>query len=146
MSTVWGTFILDAYRDSERREVYEALEELFGPTSGTSWSTAGVYVYWDYETREVLYVGIAGDFRVRFGQHNRLKGCPARSCKRDEIGAYFAAGNELLGFTVLPLSSLTQPSNARFDKVLDLKDRELIELQKAFTAEALDEIRSSKEG
>jgi hypothetical protein len=61
--TVWGTFTIDAYRDDERREVYDALESLFGPTSGTGWSTAGIYVYWDFSTREILYVGLASDPR-----------------------------------------------------------------------------------
>jgi hypothetical protein len=140
--TVWGTIIIDAYRHDERREVYDALEELFGPTSGTSWSTAGIYVYWDFTTREILYVGLATDLPVRFGQHNRFKGCPKRSCKRDEIDAYFAAGNKFLGFTIVPLSSLTQPSAARWDHVIDLQDRELIDIQAAFNAEALDEIRT----
>ena len=35
--TVWGTFMLDAYRTDERREVAAALEDLFSPISGTGW-------------------------------------------------------------------------------------------------------------
>ena len=144
--TVWGTIIIDAYRDDERREVYDALESLFGPTSGTSWSTAGIYVYWDFTSREILYVGLASDLAVRFGQHNRFKGCPDSGCKRVQIDAYFAAGNEFLGFTVLPLSSLTQPSGARWDRAIDLRDRELIELQASLSADALNDIRTLEGG
>ena len=121
---------------------YDALESLSGPTSGTSWSTADIYVYWDFATREILYVGLASDLAVRFGQHNRFKGCPDRSCKRVQIDAHFAAENEFLGFTVFSLSSLTQPSGARWNRAIDLKDRELIELQAAFSAEALNDIRT----
>jgi hypothetical protein len=139
---VWGTFIIEAYRDDERREVYQALETLFGPESGGSWATAGIYIYWDFESRNALYVGLASDFAVRFGQHNGFRGCPASGCKRKEIDTYFASGKELLGLTVLPLSRLSQPSTARWDRVLSLEDRELLDLHEALSAEALDEIRS----
>lgn len=144
--TVWGTFVLDAYRSDERRETRDALESLFAPASGTSWASAGVYVFWDFESREPLYVGLASDFPVRFAQHNRLKGCPARSCKREEIDAYFASGKEFLGFTVLPLASLTQPTTKRFSEYIPLDDRDLIDLQAALSEEALDEIRTLEGG
>jgi hypothetical protein len=88
----------------------------------------------------------ASDLAVRFGQHNRFKGCPDRGCKRVQIDAYFSAGNEFLGFTILPLSSLTQPSGARWNHAIDLKERELIELQAAFSADALNDIRTLEGG
>lgn len=138
---MWGTFILDIYRREEAAEVRDALEALLGPESSSGWSTGGAYLFWDPATRKPLYVGIAGDFPLRFAQHNGLRSCPAAGCKRKQIERYFAEHDEL-GYTVLALSSLSQPNTARQREALDLKDRELIELNEALSAEVVDETRA----
>lgn len=102
----------------------------------------GVYVVWNFETQAPLYVGIASDFPVRFAQHNGLRSCPARSCKREQIAAYFDGGDERLGYLILPVSSLSQPDAARHREYLGLESREAIELHEALTQEAIAEIRA----
>jgi hypothetical protein len=139
---MWGTFLLDVYRQGEAADVRDALERILGPDSGSGWATGGVYVFWNPDTREPLYVGIAGDFPERFAQHNGLRACPARGCKREQIERYFANEGESLGYTVLTLSSLSQPSTHRQRKSLGLTDRDLIELNEALSGEVLDEVRA----
>jgi hypothetical protein len=142
MEAMWGTFLLEVYRQQQARDVRDALERMLGPESASSWSTGGVYVFWNPDTREPLYVGIAGDLPERFAQHNGLRGCPAPGCKRDEITEYFVEECDWLGYTVIALSSLSQPSTRRQRDSLGLEDPELIELNEALSAEALDEIRA----
>lgn len=49
---MWGTIILDAYRDVERGEVAAALDELCEPMSSYGFASGGIYYcYWDVETR-----------------------------------------------------------------------------------------------
>jgi len=138
---MWGSFILDIYRREEAADVRDALDELLGPESGSGWSTGGVYLFWNPTSREPLYVGITGNFPLRFAQHNGLRSCPAAGCKREQIAAYFD-NYETLGYTVLALSSLSQPSTPRRRKALDLKDRDLIELDEALSKEVIDEMRA----
>lgn len=140
---MWGSFILDIYRRDEAADVRDALEELLGPESGSGWSTGGVYLFWNPASREPLYVGIAGDFPLRFAQHNGLRSCPAAGCKREQIAAYFD-DHETLGYTVLGLSGLSQPSTARRRKSLDLKDRDPIGLDEALSEEVVDEMRAAE--
>ncbi|HEU4463179.1 MAG TPA: hypothetical protein VFR75_11360 [Solirubrobacterales bacterium] len=139
---MWGTFLLDAFRETEVEEVRDALEELLGPASGSAWSSGGVYVFWDPATRKPLYVGITGDLPVRFAQHVGLRGCPPEACKRHEIETYFAEGNQKLGYTVLAMSSLSQVATARHREFLGPMQRDLVELGEAISAEAMDEIRA----
>jgi hypothetical protein len=88
----------DAYRDGERETIREALNVLLDP-SQPDWSPKGVYAYWDYDTHDLLYLGLASDLRSRFAQHNGLVHHSGGN-KQKEIDAYFA-GHELLGFSVL---------------------------------------------
>lgn len=138
---MWGTFILDSFRRNEAAELRDALEDLLGPIVGSAWSSGGVYVFWDPETREALYIGITGDLPVRFAQHTGLRVAPTGGCKRQEIESYFADGHEWLGYTILTMSSLSQVRTARHRRVLDPMRRDLIELSEAISEEALDEIR-----
>jgi hypothetical protein len=142
---MWGTYFLDVYRQSEAREVRGALEELLGPDSGSGFSSGGVYVFWRPDTRQPLYVGIAGDLPIRFGQHNDLNSCPASGCKRDKIKDYFANEHDELGYTVVAMSSLSQVSTSRQRKMLELDqltEADLVDLNETLSAEALDEIRA----
>jgi hypothetical protein len=144
LAGMWGTYLLDVYRKSEAREMRGALETLLGPESGTGFSSGGVYIFWRPDTRQPLYVGIAGDLPVRFGQHNELNSCPSSGCKREQINEYFAQHEEL-GYTVLAMSSLSQVSTSRQRKTLDLDQvaqTDLVELNETLSAEAFDEIRA----
>jgi hypothetical protein len=138
---MWGSFILDVYRQDQAADVRDALEGLLGPESLSAWSTGGVYLFWNPANREPLYVGIAEDFPLRFAQHNGLRSCPAAGCRRNQIEEYFAEHDEL-GYTVVALSSLSQQNTARQRRSLNLKDRELIELNEALSAEVVEETRA----
>lgn len=99
------TVIWDAYRDSERREVLEAVQGLLPPDS-PDWSLQGVYAYWDPDTRELLYVGLASNLPERFAQHNRLV-THSGGNKADKIDEWFRA-HDRLGFTLLVQSAAVQ--------------------------------------
>lgn len=59
----------------------------------------GVYAYWDVNTHELLYLGLATDLIGRFAQHNGLVKHSGGN-KGREIDSHFAS-HELLGITVL---------------------------------------------
>lgn len=88
----------DAYRTDERGEIHTALSAVLGDGQ-PDWMPTGVYAYWDVETHELLYLGLATDLIGRFAQHNRLVRHTGGN-KADEIDAHFDQ-HEYLGFTVL---------------------------------------------
>jgi len=139
---MWGTFMLDVYRQQDAPEVRDALERILGPEEASGWATGGVYVFWNPETREPRYIGITGDFPERFAQHNGLRGSSPQGSKRKKITQYFDAEGESLGFTVLALSSLSQPSTHRQRRVLDLQEPELIDLNESLSADVVNEMRA----
>ena len=98
VTDVLCTAISDAYRAEERSEVRDALATMLSPGQ-PDWSTRGVYAYWDHDTHDLLYLGLASDLPNRFAQHNGLVPHSGGN-KKDEIDAYFAQ-RETLGFTVL---------------------------------------------
>lgn len=101
---------MDAYKEGEKKEISNALDTLCKATDAYGWASAGIYSYWNYETRKVLYVGLAVDLNERFKQHNGFyPGIDPNSCKKDFIDAYFKE-NEKLGITIVVQSTLSQPS------------------------------------
>lgn len=78
--------------------MHNALARFLGPGQ-RDWSPAGVYVYWDVQTHDILYLGLAGDLPTRFAQHNGLISHGGGN-KSKEIDDYFST-NDRLGFTVL---------------------------------------------
>lgn len=72
-------FVLDRYGSAESRDVLQALNEL---VQDPTWSAAGVYSYWDPESHEILYLGLASSLPARFTAHNGL-------------GSSAASGNKL---------------------------------------------------
>jgi hypothetical protein len=139
---MWGTLMLDVFRQADAADVRDALETVLGPMSGTSWSTGGVYVFWNPDTRMPLYIGITGDFPVRFAQHAGLRSCPASGCKREQIRSYFRDVHSEIGYTIFATSNLSQISTTRKRPPLELNDRELIETSEEFSKQALDEVRA----
>src|SRR5690242_6308384 len=85
------TAISDTYRTDERAEVDDALAMILGPGQ-PNWTTTGVYAYWDFESRELLCVGLANDLSGRSAQHNRIAGTPA------ENGHYAESVRDCCGF------------------------------------------------
>jgi hypothetical protein len=113
------TFILEKYSFDNSILVADALDELFEPSVDYGWASAGVYCFWDPETFEILYVGLAVDLAHRFRQHNGLVPCKPSNCKRQELTEWFGRNHEI-GYSVLVQSSLSQPSCKRFNLRFDL--------------------------
>ena len=106
-----GTIVIEKFKISERNEILKALHQLVVDNT-QDWATAGIYCYWDYNTKEILYIGLAVDLVERFKQHNGISKCSKTNCKYDEIEEYFKR-NEYLGFTIILQSALSQPVNQR---------------------------------
>lgn len=115
---MWGTFIGDAYFDSNRAEMAEALEEICSPRDDYGFASGGVYCFWDPKTRLPLYIGRAVDLPDRFRAHNGLGAKRSRGSKRDEIDAFFAE-DPLLGYSILVRSVASQSSTARRRRQFD---------------------------
>lgn len=98
---MFGTIILDAYRKDEITQIAEALDDLCSPNDNYGWSSAGIYNFWDYENKELLYIGLASDLANRFRQHNGL--IPLKSgSKQNQITEYFLQHPEgKLGYSIL---------------------------------------------
>lgn len=69
---MFGTVILDAYTKAETEELAAAIDDLCCPKDHYGWASAGIYSFWDYNTHEVLYIGLASDLYERF-RRNTLK-------------------------------------------------------------------------
>lgn len=105
---MFGTVILDAYSPDETKELSDAIDDLCCPNDGYGWASAGIYSFWDYNTHEVLYIGLASDLAVRFKQHNGLLSMPEEGCKYAYIQEYFNS-HDKLGYTMFVQSPLSQP-------------------------------------
>jgi hypothetical protein len=92
-----GTIMLESYTKDDTREVWAALRDLC-PRTGWAWAPAGIYCYWQPESREILYLGLATDLAQRFAQHNGLVR-HGRGNKSTQIAAHFEQ-NDRLGFSV----------------------------------------------
>ncbi|MCG3138756.1 MAG: hypothetical protein HJJLKODD_02624 [Phycisphaerae bacterium] len=106
------TLVQDSYDKSEKEELASAIDYICPPDSCHGWSSAGVYCFWDFQPKEVLYIGLAVDLAQRFQQHNGLLPCAPESCKKREIDNFFC-NKDRLGFSALLQSSLDQPFCAR---------------------------------
>lgn len=106
------TIISDAYTTDEREKIFSYIDDLCSPTDNYGWSSNGIYCYWNYYTKEILYIGLARDLGYRFKQHNGLVSCNENSCKINEINDYFN-NYEKLGFSIIVQSPLVQMNNFR---------------------------------
>lgn len=109
---VLATLVRDIYRTTERRELRDAVDDLASPNDTYGWASVGIYVFFDPDSRDVLYVGLARDLAERFAQHNGLVVMEARHCKSREIDEWFAS-REALGYAVLLQSPMDQVSVGR---------------------------------
>lgn len=105
---MFGTIIIDAYEENEVNEIVDALDDLCNPNDSYGWASAGIYCFWDYYTKEVYYIGLASDLKIRFMQHNGIQEVASNSCKLSQIKDYFSC-NKKLGYTIFVQSPLSQP-------------------------------------
>jgi hypothetical protein len=119
------TVISDSYTANERTEISDALSQLLARGS-PDWSRKGVYAYWDRETHDLMYVGLASDLPSRFAQHNGLVGHGGGN-KIKEIDGYFSQ-KEHLGFTIVIQGAAVaiQDAIAKINPLLGTSANELI--------------------
>lgn len=43
---MFGTVIIDAYRESEKQQMAYAIDDLCCPTDNYGWASAGIYCFW----------------------------------------------------------------------------------------------------
>jgi len=98
-----ATVIREAYRQGEARDVWQALRQLL-PVDSTDWSPTGVYCFWDPDSREALYVGLAKNLANRFAQHNSLVSHPDTGNKRRKIAEWFQH-HDRLGYSIVVQSA-----------------------------------------
>lgn len=112
---MFGTVIIDAYKEDEKEQIANAIDDLCSPSDTYGWASAGIYCFWDYYTKEVLYIGLAADLNDRFKQHNGINIVDDNSCKRKQIDEYFNK-KEKIGYSIFVQSSLSQPITHRNEK------------------------------
>lgn len=113
---MFGTIILDAYSADEVEKMAEWIEEICSPLDTVGWASAGIYSFWDCDTKEVLYIGLASDLYIRFKQHNGILPIDDNACKYQQIREYFTSHTKL-GYTILVQSPLSQPIVQRNEKL-----------------------------
>lgn len=105
---MFGTIIMDSYKSDEVELMSQYIDDLCSPMDLYGWASAGIYSFWDYYTKEILYIGLASDLYVRFRQHNGLLPISENACKFKQIRSYFSL-HERLGYSILVQSPLSQP-------------------------------------
>lgn len=105
---MFGTIIMDAYTKDEVKNMADYIEESCSPLDNWGWASAGIYSFWDYDTKDILYIGLASDLYIRFKQHNGLLPLDEAACKKNQIDEYFKSHSKL-GYTILVQSPLSQP-------------------------------------
>jgi hypothetical protein len=113
--------VRDIYRRDEVHDLRRAIEGLFDRYS--TWATTGLYVFWDPETREVLYIGEDSKMSRRFGSHNGIPKGPPASDKREEVATWFSE-HEWLGYSVIAQSAAVGETAK---EVIDHGEGQLIE-------------------
>jgi hypothetical protein len=111
-----GTVVRDVYTDSERLTMHKTLNEMLG---NNDWSSAGIYCYWDPDTHEALYIGLAKDLPARFAQHNSLKGIkPNSGNKGQQINDWFSA-HPRLGFSIVIQEGMADDARGRYTEIAE---------------------------
>lgn len=105
---MFGTIIVDSYSKDEIDIIVDSLDEICSPNDFYGWSSAGIYSFWNYYTKEILYIGLASDLCIRFKQHNGLLSIDSKACKVKQINDYFLKYDRI-GYSILVQSSYMQP-------------------------------------
>jgi hypothetical protein len=100
------------YGDDQRSDLRQAIDGIASPLDYYGFASAGVYIFFDPENFDVLYIGLARDLSVRFAQHNNLVRMPAGGCKRKQINEWFGK-RKLLGYATFVQSSYDQVAVSR---------------------------------
>lgn len=109
---MYGTIIQDAYRIDDAQEIITALDDICNPNDNIGWASAGLYCFWNYYTREILYIGLTVDLTQRFKQHHGFMKTTATGSKLKNIQEYFKS-HEKIGYSILVQSPIDQPVTAK---------------------------------
>lgn len=118
-TNLFGTIIIDTFVIDEIRDIYNALDVVCNRKGFFSFDHFGVYIFWDYISKEILYIGLSDNIRRRFAQHNGLSGTSGKGNKYKYITEYFNE-KERLGYTLLVQSPFDHKN-----ELLDSKDDEI---------------------
>lgn len=124
-TVLFGTLICDTYKFENRRQIYKALDIVCNRKGYFAFDHYGIYFFWNYYTKEILYIGISKNLRNRFAQHNGLVKASNKGNKFVHIKEYFT-NNEVLGYSVLVQSPYEYK-----DSFLSDKDDEIREIEGA---------------
>lgn len=130
---MYGTIVQNSFSKNDAPFIAEYLDDLCSPTDYYGWSSTGIYTFWNYNTREILYIGLATDLSQRFKQHLGLTASNShRGTKYLKIEEYFQS-NTTLGYSVLLQSILGQatirknfsPFSSSIQTYTDIENRSL---------------------
>lgn len=107
-TVLYGTIISDAYTFGEREKISDALKKVCDKQSLYSFDCCGVYFYWDYYTKEILYIGLTNNLTRRFNEHNGILE-KKRGNKYQKIKKYFTEKEKIV-FSVLVQSPMEEMS------------------------------------
>jgi len=124
-TVLFGTVIIDTYTADEAKDIFKALDIVCNRKGYFSFDHYGIYCFWDFYSKEILYMGLSNNLRTRFGQHNGLLGTSDKGNKYKYISDYFT-NKERLGYTVL-----VQSPYEHNDEFLDNKDDEIRQIEGA---------------
>lgn len=124
-TALFGTIIIDTYTVDEVKDVFNALDIVCNRNDCFAFDYYGIYCFWDFYTKEILYIGLSNNLRSRFAQHNGILGTSVKGNKYKYITEYFHQ-KERLGYTVL-----VQSPYEHNDKYLDSKDDEIKQIEGA---------------
>ncbi len=128
-TVLFGTIIIDTYSIDETKDIYDAMDIVCNRKNYFSFDHYGIYCFWDYYTKEILYIGLSNNLRSRFGQHNGLLGKKGKGNKYKYIKEYFKE-KERLGYTLL-----VQSPYEHNDLFLDDKNDEIKQIEGALIEE-----------
>lgn len=58
-TNLFGTLVVDAYKEDEKEVIYKALDKVANKKDYYSFDSYGIYFFWDYYTKEILYIGLS---------------------------------------------------------------------------------------
>ncbi|HET8860203.1 hypothetical protein [Marivirga sp.] len=119
-SGLYGTILTDAYGESDKEEMYSSLKVICGIFDTHPFDKNGIYCYWDYISREILYIGLSKNLVSRFKQHNTLKPKASKGNKSIRISEHFKY-HEKIGFSILVQPPINQETPNLFDKDKEVK-------------------------
>lgn len=110
--STFGTFIPETYTWNQRELLADAIDEVLSPNDTWGFASNGLYFFWDYYTKEILYIGISVDLKQRFREHNGLIQSNTTSNKFNQIQDYFS-NHEKLGYTIFAQTPESQTRSSR---------------------------------